>query len=62
MRDVIQRQIAKTVNSTLDQQNFGHGDGGFGYQFQVIPMRDDQGRPFHIVGINTSDDWSVAGP
>lgn len=62
MRDVIQRQIRSSVGSAMDQANFGHGDGGFGYQFDLIDMRDEQGRPYHLVGINTSNDWSVAGP
>ena len=62
MRGVVQRQIKGTVDSTIDQYNFGQGDKGFGYQYQVVQMRDAQGRSFHLVGINTSDDWSVAGP
>lgn len=62
MRDTIQRQIKQSVSSAMDQANFGQGDGGFGYQFELINMRDGQGRPYHLVGINTSDDWSVAGP
>jgi len=62
MRDVIQRQIKNTVNTAIDQANFGQGDGGYGYQYERIEMADRQGRPFHLVGVNTSDDWSVAGP
>lgn len=61
-RDVIQRQIQRTVDSAFGQYDFGHDDKGYGYQFEVISLRDGQGRPYHIVGINTSDDWSVAGP
>jgi len=62
IRDVIQRQISSSVESALDQANFGQGDDGYGYQYERIEMRDGQGRPYHLVGINTWDDWSVAGP
>jgi hypothetical protein len=62
MRDVIQRQIRQSISSSMDQANFGNGDGGFGYQYELINMRDGQGRQYHLVGINTSNDWSVAGP
>lgn len=62
MRDVLQRQIQRTVDSAFGQYDFGQGDKGYGYQFDVVQLRDGQGRSYHIVGINTSDDWSVAGP
>jgi hypothetical protein len=65
MRDTLQRQINSTIDANLDAlTNFGVGDmdGRYGVPFQLVNMRDRGGRQYHIVGVNTSSDWSIAAP
>jgi hypothetical protein len=65
IRDTIQRQISKTVDQKLDEYAYfsiGNADGRYGYPAEVISLRDELGRKYHIVGLNTTSDWSVAAP
>lgn len=64
-REVIQRQITKTVNSKIDEIvsfSVGGSDGRIQYPAEETFMRDPMGRFYHVVGVSTSDDMTVAAP
>ena len=67
MRDVLQKQIQQTVNRAVNdvtQMSVGGFDGRFiiNYPAKVKLMSNDFGEPYHLVGISTSSDLSVAAP
>lgn len=64
-REVIQRQISKTVDSKVDEVvsfSVGGSDGRIQYPGDETFMRDPMGRFYHVVGVSTSDDMTVAAP
>jgi hypothetical protein len=64
-RSVIQRTIDRTVAREIDAVmsfSIGGADGRFGYPAETQSMRDPVGRFFHVVGVNTPDDFTVAAP
>lgn len=64
-REVIQRQIAKTVNSKVDEIvsfSVDGSDGRIQYPADETFFRDPVGRFYHVVGVSTSDDMTVAAP
>jgi hypothetical protein len=65
LRGTIERTIDRTVARGLDSvMSFGVGgsDGRFGYPSEEQALRDPMGRFFHVVGVSTPDDFSVAAP
>lgn len=64
-RDVIQKQITMATADAVDSiTSFGvaGSDGRFQYPSELTMLRDPVGRLYHIVGVSTPDDTSVAGP
>ena len=64
-RDVIQKQVTMAAENAVDQlASFGVGgsDGRIQFPSELTMMRDPVGRLYHIVGVSSPDDTSVAGP
>ena len=65
IRQVISRQIDNVARASIDEfASFGvaGSDGRFGFPSQDIPFRDPVGRTYHVVGVSSPDDMSVASP